>query len=274
MRGMKKRCGSHYRIDRTTPPSARRAAPFVPEESGLATNATMAATSSGALEAFQQGTGADALEEILLHLSGGDAALTREPFDKPADAFRERRTRQHGVDGDVGPDRRLRQAAGERHLHRFRDSVMNHFRRNVDGGFAGDEDDSAPAGAEHGGQVMPGETDAAHEVGLDDGAPIGVGDFARRVWGRRHPRLLTRMSTWGNRAMSASVTAGSARSPAKSRRGGRPRAASATRDSVRPFTITRAPSAASARAIARPMPAVEPVTKASLSVSWRFMRVR
>ena len=24
---------------------------------------------------------------------------------------------------------------------------------------------------------MPGETDAAHEIGLDDGAPIGVGDF-------------------------------------------------------------------------------------------------
>src|SRR5438105_8798142 len=34
------------RIERTTPPSARNAAPLVAEESGLATNATMAATSS------------------------------------------------------------------------------------------------------------------------------------------------------------------------------------------------------------------------------------
>src|SRR5271169_6439094 len=34
------------RIERTTPPSTRNAAPFVAEESGLATNATMDATSS------------------------------------------------------------------------------------------------------------------------------------------------------------------------------------------------------------------------------------
>src|SRR5260370_42401398 len=34
------------RIDPTTPPSTRNAAPFVAEESGLATNATSAATSS------------------------------------------------------------------------------------------------------------------------------------------------------------------------------------------------------------------------------------
>ena len=36
-----------YRIERRTPPSARKAAPLVAEESGLAPNATMAATSSG-----------------------------------------------------------------------------------------------------------------------------------------------------------------------------------------------------------------------------------
>src|SRR5947208_6298848 len=35
------------RIERTTPPSARKAAPFVADESGVATNATNAATSSG-----------------------------------------------------------------------------------------------------------------------------------------------------------------------------------------------------------------------------------
>src|SRR2546427_7158229 len=35
------------KIERTTPPSARKAAPFVADESGLATNATSAATSSG-----------------------------------------------------------------------------------------------------------------------------------------------------------------------------------------------------------------------------------
>src|SRR2546430_7382402 len=35
------------RIERTTPPSARNAAPLVADESGLATNATSAATSAG-----------------------------------------------------------------------------------------------------------------------------------------------------------------------------------------------------------------------------------
>src|SRR5260221_4283181 len=47
--------------------------------------------------------------------------------------------------------------------------------------------------------------------------------------------------------------------------------ASATRASVRPLTTTRAPSAARALAMAKPMPAVEPVTRASLFSSWRFM---
>ena len=37
---------SNYRIERTTPPSTRKAAPFVAEESGLATKVTIAATSS------------------------------------------------------------------------------------------------------------------------------------------------------------------------------------------------------------------------------------
>src|SRR4029077_7224797 len=41
------------RIERTTPPSARKAAPFVADESGLATNATSAATSSGVAKRFR-----------------------------------------------------------------------------------------------------------------------------------------------------------------------------------------------------------------------------
>ena len=49
--------------------------------------------------------------------------------------------------------------------------------------------------------------------------------------------------------------------------------ASDTRASVRPFTITRVPSAASDLAMAKPIPAVEPVTKAVLFSSFRFMDV-
>src|SRR3989449_11097784 len=49
--------------------------------------------------------------------------------------------------------------------------------------------------------------------------------------------------------------------------------AARTRDSVRPFTMTAAPSRASARAMARPMPAVEPVTTAVLPASCRSIYV-
>ena len=42
-------------------------------------------------------------------------------------------------------------------------------------------------------------------------------------------------------------------------------------DESGPLTMTRAPSAASALAIAKPIPAVEPLTRANLFSSWRFM---
>jgi len=44
-----------------------------------------------------------------------------------------------------------------------------------------------------------------------------------------------------------------------------------TRFSVRPVMITRAPSRASPRAMANPIPAVEPVTKADLPLSSKSM---
>src|SRR5271166_6346570 len=46
-----------YTIDRTTPPSTRKAAPFVAEESGLHTNVTSAATSSGLAKRFNSDVG-------------------------------------------------------------------------------------------------------------------------------------------------------------------------------------------------------------------------
>src|SRR5438132_378316 len=45
------------RIERTTPPSTRKAAPFVAEESGLATNVTIAATSSVVAKRFNSELG-------------------------------------------------------------------------------------------------------------------------------------------------------------------------------------------------------------------------
>src|SRR5439155_25370936 len=53
----RKRRSRTQRIERTTPPSARKAAPFVADESGLATNATNAATSSGVAKRFRSEVG-------------------------------------------------------------------------------------------------------------------------------------------------------------------------------------------------------------------------
>src|SRR5258708_14485753 len=47
--------------------------------------------------------------------------------------------------------------------------------------------------------------------------------------------------------------------------------AASTRGCVRPFTTTLAPSAASAAAIAKPIPAVEPDTTASLPCNPKFI---
>src|SRR6185503_8633195 len=49
--------------------------------------------------------------------------------------------------------------------------------------------------------------------------------------------------------------------------------ASFTAFSLRPLTITRAPSATSASAIARPMPSVEPVTRASFPFSFKSIQL-
>src|SRR5258705_11337830 len=89
------------------------------------------------------------------------------------------------------------------------------------------------------------------------------------------PRLFTSTSTLGKRlivSFAASAVERS-RASASSLADGTPSRmaaiASATRASLRPLMITRAPSAASSLAMAKPMPAVEPLTSASLSLSER-----
>jgi hypothetical protein len=68
----------------------------------------------------------------------------------------------------------------------------------------------------------------------------------------------TAFSIWASSVMSA--TTKRAEPPAASIR----RTVSFRVSSVRPVTVTRAPSAASARALARPMPLPPPVTSAVL----------
>src|SRR5712692_6610579 len=97
---------------------------------------------------------------------------------------------------------------------------------------------------------------------------ISVNGFASKM-----PTLFTRTSTSGTSASRRAAPRAVPRSAAMPR--APPpisRTAASTRSCVRPFTITSAPSRASARAMANLMPAVDPVTSALLPRSWRSMR--
>src|SRR5262245_5625877 len=89
------------------------------------------------------------------------------------------------------------------------------------------------------------------------------------------PRLLTRTSNRGNFLASASAASAVDRSPTNSSilafgcAATISARAAATDEFDRPLITTFAPSAASAVAIANPMPFVEPVTSADLSLSFR-----
>src|SRR5260221_3584376 len=94
------------------------------------------------------------------------------------------------------------------------------------------------------------------------------------------PRLLTRISTAGNGFTSLSTMAVSDRSPAKLSSFAPGTVwrifanASFTDFSARPLMMTRAPSRARPVAMARPMPLVEPETRASLPVNCRSIMQR
>src|SRR5580698_10550670 len=83
------------------------------------------------------------------------------------------------------------------------------------------------------------------------------------------PRLFTSMSTCGNCAITCCAPRSVPRSAAIPCAEPLASIAARTRSSVRPFTITDAPSFANACAIAKPMPAVEPDTRAVLPLSCR-----
>jgi hypothetical protein len=50
------------------------------------------------------------------------------------------------------------------------------LRRNVERGFAGDEDDATPAARQHFREIVAAQADAAHDVRVEDPTPQRVGD--------------------------------------------------------------------------------------------------
>ena len=72
-----------------------------------------------------------------------------------------------GIDGDSGAGGRLGKTAGDGELGGFGHAIMDHFDRDLQAGFAGDENDPAPVLFQHFGKIESAQADAAHDVGLE-----------------------------------------------------------------------------------------------------------
>ena len=123
----------------------------------------MAATSSGDSKRCRSEVGRSVLKNCS-STPGGDSVLSGAPCKHRDEPFRSGRPRQDRVHRDIGSDGGFRESAGEGYLHGFGNAVMDHGRWNVYRGFTGDEEDAAPSGLFHDGQVMAGKAHATHEV--------------------------------------------------------------------------------------------------------------
>ena len=128
----------------------------------------------------------------------------------------------------------------------------------------------------HPGHVVPRQPHAAEHVDLEEPQPVLVGDLLERL--RLEDAHVVDEDVHVGSAATSRRTPRRCRGPPRRRRPSRRDArqpgwpdAWLTRSCVRPFTVTCAPSRASARAAAKPMPAVEPVTSARFPVSPRSM---
>ena len=90
-------------------------------------------------------------------------------------------SRQQRIDGDARALQLHGEAARDRELRGLGHAVVDHLARDVEGGFAGDEQHAAPAVPRHLRGVVAREADAAHDVDLEQTVPLGVGNFEGRL---------------------------------------------------------------------------------------------
>jgi hypothetical protein len=110
--------------------------------------------------------------------------------------------------------------------------------------------------------VVAGEPDAGHDVGLEDGEPVLVLDLEDRLGGEGAGVVDEDVDVGGNRSVRISVPSAVPTSAATAPWAPRRAAACFAVVSVRPLTTTSAPAAMKDRAMASPIPAVEPVIRA------------
>jgi hypothetical protein len=66
---------------------------------------------------------------------------------------------------------------------------VNHLRRDLHRGFAGDEDNASPVALPHSGDVMAAQPNAAQHVGLEEAEPVGIADLLERL-GLEDPEIV------------------------------------------------------------------------------------
>src|SRR5262249_23062943 len=101
-----------------------------------------------------------------------------------ANTFRSGRPRKNGIHRHPGSNRIFSQTPRNRQLRGLRETVVNHFNRYLDGGFAGDKNDATPVFLLHEWQVSPAKPNPAQDIYLEESAPLLVADFFKWLWSK------------------------------------------------------------------------------------------
>src|SRR5437879_2116247 len=214
------------------------------------------------------------LKELLLYFCLRCVFLLRHRLDKGSHAFRLCRPSKNAVHRHARSGHQLSDPARNGNLRSLGHSVVHHFRRNLNPRFARYEKDTAPVPFQHPCEIVSREPHSALTF-ISKRRYQSASGISANGLGSKMPTLFTSTSTAGSFAITASAPAEpekSAAMPSTFAAAAWDRIAStaaSTRSCVRPFTWTCAPSLASDLAIANPIPAVDPVTRAIFPVSLR-----
>src|SRR5260370_37962384 len=114
-------------------------------------------------------------KELSLDLRSGSLRVARKAFQEIDNAFRACWPRQYGVDGHVRAPGQGGETARNGELRCFGHAIMDHLAGRDQTGFAGDEDDPAPAALQHARQVLPRQSRDANDIEFERTTAIIIG---------------------------------------------------------------------------------------------------
>src|SRR6202171_1131831 len=121
------------------------------------------------------------LEDLLLELSRANFILGGEVGNKLGHTFRCSWPGQDRIYCHLRAFARLGESAGDGELRGFGHSVVDHLGRDLQGGFTGDENNSAPVSLFHLCQVGAAQSHSRHHVYREEFLPILIGDLLKRL---------------------------------------------------------------------------------------------